>query len=139
MISVTPPPKNYKISSAFSYNFKSALTLDLTSVAYAIEGNKNLIYALEQSLNGLQNIKVIAQTDQVDVLLNYFPLFFDGQEPVSKLIPALSGLGEDEPEKSNLEKITSSDGASFDTFLSTFKHRLIGHSYFKESSRLYWL
>ncbi len=24
---VTPPPKNYKISSAFSYNFKLALTL----------------------------------------------------------------------------------------------------------------
>ena len=29
MISVTPPPKNYKISSAFSYNFKSALTVEV--------------------------------------------------------------------------------------------------------------
>lgn len=106
--------------------------LDLTSVSYAVEDNKNLIYALEQFLNGFPNIKVIAQTAQVDVLLKYFPLFFDGQDPVSKLIPALSGLGEDESEENKLAKITNLDDASFDMFISTFNHKLIGHSYFKE-------
>lgn len=50
--------------------------LDLTSVSYAIEDNKALIYALEQFLSILPNIKVIAQTSQIDVLLKYFPLFW---------------------------------------------------------------
>ena len=43
--------------------------LDLTSVSYAVEDNKNLIYALELFLNSLPNIKVIVQSVQVDVLL----------------------------------------------------------------------
>lgn len=56
--------------------------MDLTSVSYAIEDNKTLIYALEQLLNSLPNVKVIVQTAQVDTLLKFFPLFFDGQEAV---------------------------------------------------------
>lgn len=106
--------------------------LDLTSVSYAIEDNKNLIYALEQLLNSLPNIKVIAQTAQVDVLLKYFPLFFDGQDPVSTLIPDLSGLGDEDPEENKLAKVTDLSGTSFNDFISTFNHNLIGHSYFKE-------
>ena len=77
----------------FNNSSKLAL-LDLTSVSYAIEDNKALIYALEQFLSIMPNIRVIAQTAQIDVLLKYFPLFLDGQEPVCKLLPDLSGLGE---------------------------------------------
>ena len=106
--------------------------LDLTSVSYAVEDNKNLIYAVELFLNSLPNIKVIVQTAQVDVLIKYFPLFFDGQEPVNKLIPALSGLGEEEPTKKKFVKVTDLRGVSFDAFINTFNHNLIGHSYFKE-------
>lgn len=106
--------------------------LDLTSVSYAIENNKNLIFALEQLLNSLPNIKVIAQTAQVDVLLEYFPLFFDGQDPVSKLIPDLCGLGEEEQEKNKLAKVTNLSGDSFNAFIGLFNHNLIGHSNFKE-------
>ena len=68
-------------------------------MSYAIEDNKALIYALEQFLGIMPNIRVIAQTSQLDVLLKYFPLFLDGQEPVCKLLPDLSGLGEKEPEE----------------------------------------
>lgn len=106
--------------------------IDLTSVAYAIEDNKNLIYALEQLLSHFPNIKVIAQTELVDVLIKYFPLFFDGQEPVCKLLPDLTGLGEEKQEESTLIKVTDLKGALFDEFIDEFNHNLIGHSYFKD-------
>lgn len=109
--------------------------MDLTSVSYAIEDNKALIYALEQFLSIMPNIRVIAQTAQIDVLLKYFPLFLDGQEPVCKLLPDLSGLGEKEPEESELAKVTDLSGESFETFIDAFDHNLIGHRYFKDRLR----
>lgn len=115
------------------FNISTELALlDLTSVSYAVEDNKNLIYALEQLLNSLPNIKVIAQTAQVDVLLKYFPLFFDGQEPVGNLIPALSDLSDEDPKENTLAKVTDLNGDSFKSFMSVFNHSLIGHNYFKE-------
>ena len=83
----------------------------------------------------MTNVKVIAQTTQVDTLLRYFPLFFDGQEPFCKLLPDLAGLGEEIPEESILAKVTDLNGSSFDTFIDMFNHNLIGHSYFKERLR----
>ncbi len=109
--------------------------LDLTSISYAIEDNKALIYALEQFLNIMPNIKVIAQTHQIDMLLKYFPLFFDGQEPVNRLLPDLPDLCVEVSEESKLTKVTDLCGSSFDTFIDTFNHNLIGHSYFKERLR----
>lgn len=109
--------------------------LDLTSVSYAIEDNKALIYALEQFLCAMPNIRIIAQTARIDTLLKYFPLFFDGQEPVCILLPDLAGLGEKEPEESKLAKVTDLSGGDFDLFIDTFNHHLIGHSYFKDRLR----
>lgn len=118
------------------FNKTSELALmDLTSVSYAIEDNKTLIYALEQLLNSLPNIRVIAQTAQVDTLLDYFPLFFDGQEPVCKLIPDLAGLSEEIPGERKLAKVTDLNDSLFNTFMDTFNHNLIGHSYFKKRFR----
>ena len=118
----------------FNNSSKLAI-LDLTSVSYAIEDNKALIYALEQFLSIMPNIKVIAQTARIDVLLKYFPLFLDGQEPVCELLPDLSGLGEKEPEENKLIKVTDLSGGAFDTFIDTFNHNLIGHNYFKDRLR----
>lgn len=118
----------------FNNSFKLAV-LDLTSVSYAIEDNKTLIYTLEKILSIMPNIRVIAQTAQIDVLLKYFPLFFDGQEPVCKLFPDLSSLGEKELEEKKLTKITDLGGEAFDTFIDTFNHNLIGHNYFKDRLR----
>lgn len=128
---------NGELRDEFEQFNKSAemALMDLTSVSYAIDDNKTLIYALEQFLSSLPNVKVIAQTIQVDALLRYFPLFFDGQEPVCKLLPDLSGLGEEEPEESTLIKVTDLRSTSFDTFIDTFNHNLIGHSYFKDRLR----
>ena len=118
----------------FNKSSKLAI-LDLTSVSYAIEDNKALIYALEQFLSIIPNIRVIAQTSQIDVLLKYFPLFLDGQEPVCKLLPDLSGLGEKGPEEIKLTKVTDLSGGAFDAFINAFNHNLIGHNYFKERLR----
>lgn len=109
--------------------------LDLTSVSYAIEDNKTLIYLLEQFLNSMPNIKVIAQTSQIDSILKYFPLFFDGQEPVFKLIPELDEIEKEEieeNEKKKIVKITDLQEQQFSSFIESFNHNLIGHSYFKE-------
>lgn len=116
-------------------NSANLAILDLTSISYAIEDNKSLIYVLEQFLCIMPNVRAIAQTSQIDALLKYFPLFFDGQEPVCKLLPDLSGLGEKEPEESKLSKVTDLNGEDFDKFIDTFNHNLIGHSYFKDRLR----
>ena len=115
--------------------FSELAILDLTSVSYAIEGNKALIYALEQFLSIMPNIRVIAQTSQIDALLKYFPLFLDGQEPVCKLLPGLTDLVEEEPEETKITKVTDLSVRDFDTFIDTFNHNLIGHNYFKERFR----
>lgn len=109
--------------------------MDLTSVCYAIEDNKALIYALEQLLTSWPNVKAIACTPQVDTLLKYFPLFFNGQEPASRLLPDLPELGGDLPEESRLSKVTDLDAATFESFIDEFNHKLIGHGYFKDRLR----
>lgn len=119
------------------FNRSAALAiLDLTSVSYAIEDNKNLIYAVEQFFGNMPNIKAIAQTAQVDNLLKYFPLFFDGQEPVRKLLPDLPDISETQPEDTGVTKITDLTESSLKTFKENFDHSLIGHKYFK--SRLHY-
>ena len=106
--------------------------MDFTSVSYAIEDNKNLIYAVEQFLSLFPNLKVISKTTQVDTLLKYFPLFFDGQDPVSVVIPDLAGIGEGKAESEQIHKVTNLSNEQFNTMVTQFNHNLIGHRYFKE-------
>ena len=118
------------------FNKAEALAImDLTSISYALEDNKALIYALEQLLNAFPNVEVIAHTPQVDTLLKYFPLFLESQEPASKLLPALPELGGKLLEESSVSKVTGLGHAEFDGFIDEFNHNLIGHSYFKERLR----
>lgn len=115
--------------------FNSSITLaimDFTSISYAIEDNKNLIYAVEQLLAVLPNIKVISQTTRVDSILSNFPLFFDGQDSVSAIIPDLSRIGEVETGEQQLCRITDFTEELVDVFFARFNHNLIGHRYFKE-------
>ncbi len=115
------------------FNKTAALAImDLTSVCYAIEDNKALIYLVEQLLLGWPNVRVIAHTPQVDTILKYFPLFFNGQEPVSKLLPDLAELGGDLAEECCIAKVTELPPDAFVNFIDEFNHNLIGHSYFKE-------
>lgn len=115
----------------FNRSCKLAI-LDLTSISYTIEDNKMLIYLLEQFFYTLPNVKVIVQTSRIDILLKYFPLFFDGQESIYKLIPELPKLYTEELEENSFKRITDLQGDSFDKFIQTFNYNLIGHRYFKE-------
>lgn len=108
--------------------------LDLTSVAYAIEGNKNLIYSVEMFLNLFSNIKIIAMTSQIDKIIKYFPLYVESQESINVLLPDLEGLStrSDADIADEVKKITEMLPNEFDTFIENFNHQLIGHTYFKE-------
>ncbi|MCD7804953.1 MAG: AAA family ATPase [Oscillospiraceae bacterium] len=106
--------------------------LDLTSVSYVIENNKSLIYSLEQFLGAMLNIRVIAQTSQIDILLNYLPLFFDGQEPIRELIPDLPGIDVDLPGNGSVMRVIDLCENDFENLIDTFNHNLIGHGYFKK-------
>ena len=124
---------NGELHNSFEQFNKAAelALLDLTSVAYAIEDNKALIYALEQFLHCMPNISVIARTTQVDLLLKYFPLFFEGQDPIYKLIPDLQYLKGKESEENKIVRITDLSKDDLDTLINTFNHNLIGHINFK--------
>lgn len=115
----------------FNKSEKLAL-LDLTSMSFAIHDNKTLIYAFEQFIGLFENISIISHTPQVDTLLEFFPLFFDSAKPIYDLIPDLKNIGQDEPEESNVTKITDLGKTEYAKFIDDFSHNLIGHSYFKE-------
>lgn len=114
----------------FNKSEKIAL-LDLTSLSYAVEDNKHYIYILELFLTSFPNISIIAQTSQVDVLLKYFPLFFEGQEPIQKLLPKIPNISE-EPETNQVVKVTSLSTDRFISFIENFNHNLISHEDFKK-------
>lgn len=115
----------------FNRSAKLAL-LDLTSVSYAIEDNKNLIYLLESILNIYSNINVIVRITQIDNLLDYFPLYFEGQKSVYELFPDLKSTGEIVQVLDNIVHITDFSKDRFESFFSWFNHNLIGHKNFKE-------
>lgn len=114
------------------FNRSAELALvDLTSLSYAIEDNKNLIYVLEQFMNLFPNIKVVSLTSQVDRILQYFPLYFENQEPIIKLIPELVGISQVETDDL-IVKITDLNGERYINFIENFNHNLVGHTYFKQ-------
>ena len=105
--------------------------MDLTSVSHAIENNKNLIYLIESLLNLFPNIKVIAETSRIDVLLEFFPLYFDKQMYINELLPIIQEEDEEKAEKS-VSKITNIGQDLFESLFTFFDHNLIGHVYFKQ-------
>lgn len=106
--------------------------LDLTSTAYAIEDNKNLIYTVELFINAFPNIKIIALTSQIDKLIKYFPLYIEGQQPINTLLPDLEELTPIDTIDDEVKKVTSFSASEFDSFIEGFNHNLVGHEFFKE-------
>lgn len=107
--------------------------LDLTSVSYAIENNKNLIYLLESLLNIYPNIKVISEESQAECILDFFPLYFDTQSSITELLPNLiCEIDEDQPGISRTSRITDLSKDDYRVFMDFFNKNLIGHKYFKE-------
>lgn len=106
--------------------------MDLTSVSYAIENNKNLIYLVETFLNVFPNIRIICTTSQVDNLIEYFPLYIYGQRTIKDILPELDEFGEDATNPEKKLCVTDLDKEELELFFSSFEHNLIGHSYFKQ-------
>lgn len=115
----------------FNQSLELAL-LDLTSVSYAIEDNKNLIYSVELFLNQFSNIRVIVRTLQLDRLLKYFPLYLEGQKPISDLLPMLEDVPTTD-EQDGIKKITMLNNDEFNEFANKFCKYLIGHGNFKDN------
>lgn len=105
--------------------------IDLTSVSHAIDNNKNLIYLVESFLNLFPNIRVIAQTSEIDSILGFFPLYLEGQKPIQELIPELGDEPDEIQKADRVTCITDLDNIKIDDFFSFFNHNLIGHGYFK--------
>ena len=115
----------------FNRSAKLAL-LDLTSVSFAIESNKNLIYLVESILNIYPNINVIVKTAQIDNLLDYFPLYFEEQKSVYELLPDLKNEEEGVQVSDSIVHITDFSKERFESFFSWFNRNLVGHRHFKE-------
>lgn len=121
-----------------NFNQSAELTLlDLTSVAYAIENNKNLIYSVELFLNHFQQTKIIALTAQIDNLLKYLPLYLEGQEPLRNLFPDLEQISLAEEQTKDIIKLTNLSIPEFNEFIKKFNYNLIGHSCFKNKFEYY--
>ena len=115
------------------FNKAAALALlDLTSISRAIENNKNLIYLIETFLNMYPNVRIIAETAQIDNILTFFPLYFEGQQPIQVLFPDLLEKEEEEPNTNGVVRIVDLEKEKFDAFFACFDHNLIGHNYFKD-------
>lgn len=114
----------------FNKTAKLAL-MDLTSVSLAIEDNKNLIYLVESILNLFPNIRIIAMTEQIDSLFEFFPLYLEGQKSVRELLPDLGDIEETHVPVS-IVHITDLNKEEYDSFFSYFNHNLIGHNTFKK-------
>lgn len=108
--------------------------LDLTSVSYALSDNKSLIYTVEHFFNTFHNIKVICLTSQADIILKYFPLYFNLLKYIGDLLTDLA-ITNKVTEPSTCRKITTLDSSELKQFFEQLNCKLIGHSYFKE--RLY--
>ncbi|HEY5556314.1 AAA family ATPase [Acetobacterium sp.] len=106
--------------------------LDFTSVIYAIEDNKNLIYSVELFINHFRNLKVIVLTAQADRVFKYFPLYFDGHKPIHDILPALEDTLTTYEQDSDLKKITTLTDLEFSKFADAFSQNLIGHNNFKD-------
>lgn len=112
--------------------FEELAIVDLTSITYAIEGNKSLIYIIEQYFELFPNVSFAVMSSQVDSVMTYFPLFFNEQEHITQLLPDLQVPSDKEDEKPVVAKITLLGTEEFNEFWESFDHNLIGHRYFKK-------
>lgn len=104
--------------------------MDMTSVLYAIEGNKSLIYCVEQLINIYRNIQIILEKTQVEYVLKYFPLYCDGVERITQLFEDIE-IVELENEEEEIIKITSLNKEKYKCFIDILNKNLVGHNEFK--------
>lgn len=115
------------------FDSKSEIIIDITSVAYIIENTKNVIFMLEQLLLELLNMKFIVNVNMAKKIFEYFPLYFNKQESVTKLFPELK-FKELSYMDSEIIRVVDKT-TDLDVTMSYVDKRLFGHSYFKKELR----
>ncbi|MFW3331263.1 AAA family ATPase [Aerococcus viridans] len=125
------------ITELEKFNLTSELAfVDLTSIIYAIEDNKNLIYLVEIFLNQFSNVTIIGLASQTDKLLKYFPFYIENAKPLKELLPKLDIKESKDSLENEIKRITTLSKEEFDELFVFLNHNLIGHNYFKE--KLYY-
>lgn len=104
--------------------------IDLTSLAYAIEDNKNILYLSEQFFSMEKNVFYIVKTVKADKILEYYPLFFTKQEEIKNLYPDLDLRREDALED-NKPVLIVDDNIDLEHVSKYINDRLFGHPVFK--------
>lgn len=103
--------------------------IDLTSLAYAIEDNKSILYLSEQFFAIEENVIYIAKTEKADKILEYYPLYFVKQDTIDNLYPDLT------IQKKKIEDnetiLVVDDKVNLDGISQYLNNRLFGHSNFK--------
>ena len=112
--------------------YSGLVLLDFTSVLYAIDNNKNLIYSVELLLNSFPNIEMIALISQINNIIEYFPLYVENQKPIDVLLPEIKIANDADDSIDKVTKITSMSKSDRETFIQNFNNNLIGHDHFKE-------
>ncbi len=105
--------------------------IDLTSLAYAIEDNKNILYLSEHFLSIEKNVIYIVKTEKADKILEYYPLFFSKQEQIEKLYPDLDLHSEGALDE-NKPILIVDDKIDLECVSNYINERLFGHSNFKD-------
>ena len=127
------PTANHLLKPKYNhYNSKLELAIvDVSSLVFAIESNQNLTYLSEQFFGMLPNISIIIKTSLADKLLDYFPLYFATQAPITELIEELIVV--DEEMDIHFKKcITDLELEDYKRFEDTIENNLIGHRSFKD-------
>lgn len=109
------------------------ILVDLTSISYAIEDNRNLIYLVETFLNDFPNIKLLVLGKNSAKLLDYFPLYIKERCDINELFPDLEMDNPDSSLENKIRKISDLSNEEFSHFDKYFRDNLVGHKNFKDN------
>ena len=123
------------------YQSEQSVLIDLTSISYVIEDNKNLIYSLESLLmkvSHYDNINIMAEFSNIHIIVKYFPLYIKEDKSLNILFPDLKKLSSSKEHadeiknKDDVKKIINLLDDTFNKFVNNFNNNLIGHEIFKD-------
>lgn len=106
--------------------------IDLTSLAFAIEDNKNILYLSEQFFTMEENVIYIVKTEKADKILEYYPLYFVKQDIIENLFPDLNLEKKEKSEDKNTILIVDNE-VNLKGVSQYISEHLFGHSNFKRN------
>ncbi len=112
-----------------STNANMRVCIDLTSLAFAIEDNKNILYLSEQFLGMYKTVDYIVKTKKADKILEFFPLYFDNQKSIKELYEKVNESEFEEKDDNKISTIINADLNYVDSYV---QKNLVGHNNFKK-------